>query len=140
MYANGRGVPQDKAQAVKWYRKAAEQGYAAAQYNLGVMYYNGQGVPQDDAEAVKWYRKAAEQGLADAQTNLGGMYYFGQGVIQDNVYAHMWENIAASLGSEDGKKARDLIAKVMSAADISKAQNLARECVKKNYKGCLSGI
>ena len=59
MYGNGRGVPQDDAEAVNWYRLAAEQGNAYAQSRLGVMYYNGQGVPQDDGEAVKWFRKAA---------------------------------------------------------------------------------
>ena len=62
MYANGKGVPQDYAEAAKWYRKAAEQGYADAQNNLGMMYVNGQGVPQDYAEAAKWTRKAADQG------------------------------------------------------------------------------
>ena len=67
-------MPQDYAEAVKWYRKAADQGDAAAQFNLGVMYATGQGVPQDYAEAVKWYRKAAEQGHAGAQYNLGVMY------------------------------------------------------------------
>ena len=67
----------------KWYRKAADQGDAAAQSNLGVMYANGQGVPQDYAEAVQWYRKAADQGDADAQNNLGVMYDKGQGVPQD---------------------------------------------------------
>ena len=46
---------------------AAEQGFATAQYNLGIMYANGEGVPQDDAEAVKWSRLAAEQGYASAQ-------------------------------------------------------------------------
>ncbi|WP_146113983.1 tetratricopeptide repeat protein, partial [Haemophilus influenzae] len=60
MYYNGHGVKQDDFEAVKWYRKAAEQGYADAQFNLGNMYYNGHGVKQDDFEAVKWYRKAAE--------------------------------------------------------------------------------
>ena len=65
MYEQGHGVPQDYAEAVKWYRKAADQGDAFAQYNLGVMYDNGEGVPQDQAEAVKWYRKAAEQGDAE---------------------------------------------------------------------------
>jgi TPR repeat protein len=54
------------SQAVKWWRKAAEQGDARAQYNLGQMHREGQGVPQDYAEAVKWYRKAVEQGDADA--------------------------------------------------------------------------
>ena len=61
MYSNGQGVPQDDAEAVKWYRLAAEQGDTEAQFNLGLMYRNGQGVPQDYAEAVKWYRLAAEQ-------------------------------------------------------------------------------
>ena len=63
MYATGRGVPQDDAEAVRWYRLAAEQGDAYAQYNLGLMYRKGEGVPQDDAEAVRWYRLAAEQGM-----------------------------------------------------------------------------
>ena len=63
MYANGRGVRQDDAQAVQWYRKAAEQGYAQAQFNLGNMYVDGRGARQDYAQAVHWYRKAAEQGI-----------------------------------------------------------------------------
>ena len=67
MYDNGDGVPENDAEAVKWYRKAADQGHASAQYNLGVMYSNGEGVPENDAEAVKWYRKAADQGNAMAQ-------------------------------------------------------------------------
>jgi len=48
----------------KWYLLAAEQGFANAQYNLGVMYANGEGVPEDDKQAVKWFRLAAEQGNA----------------------------------------------------------------------------
>ena len=66
MYANGQGVPQDYAAAVSWYRKAAEQGYAAAQFNLGVMYDKGQGVPQDYVQAHKWWNLAAANGDADA--------------------------------------------------------------------------
>ena len=64
------------------------------------------------------------------------MYYNGEGVIEDNVYAHMWFSIAASQGHENAAKNRDIVAKRMTPADISAAQNLARECVKKNYKGC----
>ena len=54
MYDNGQGVPQDVAEALKWYRLAADQGQADAQFNLGVMYYNGQGVPKDLIEAYAW--------------------------------------------------------------------------------------
>src|SRR5215470_9401223 len=56
MYFIGSDVPQDCAEAVNWYRKAAEQGYALAQFHLGLMYdEGGQGVPEDRAEAVNWY-------------------------------------------------------------------------------------
>jgi TPR repeat protein len=74
MYANGRGVAKNDAEAVKWFRKAADQGYAVGQYNLGIMYANGRGVERNDAEAVKWYKKAAEQDNLDAMCNLGLMY------------------------------------------------------------------
>ena len=60
---NGRGVAQDYAEAMRWYRKAADQGNAVAQYNLGGLYENGRGVAQDYAEAMRWYRKAADQGI-----------------------------------------------------------------------------
>ena len=83
MYDNGEGVPEDDAEAVRWYHMAAEQGLALAQYNLGGMYANGEGVPEDDAEAVRWFRMAAEQGDALAQYNLGVMYANGEGVPED---------------------------------------------------------
>jgi hypothetical protein len=51
MYDNGQGVPQDKAEAVKWYRKAAEQGHARSQFSLGLMYAVGEGVPMDKVKA-----------------------------------------------------------------------------------------
>ena len=91
------------AKAVEWYRIAAEQGYADAQYNLGIMYDNGRGVPQDYAEAVRWYRKAAEQGRARAQFNLGYMYENGQGVTQDYAEAVRWYRKAAEQGYADAQ-------------------------------------
>ena len=69
----------DYKEAVKWYRLAAEQGDAKAQYYLGAMYDKGQGVPQDHKEAVKWHRLSAEQGFAKGQYYLGVMYGNGRG-------------------------------------------------------------
>jgi len=63
----GLGVPQDYAEAARWYRLAAEQGFAMAQYNLGLMYNNGEGVAQDYAEAARWLRLAAEQASEGGQ-------------------------------------------------------------------------
>jgi TPR repeat protein len=66
----GSGVPLNHSEEVMWFHKAAEQGHAEAQYNLGVNYGKGQGVPQDYSEAVKWLRMAAEQGDPDAQSGV----------------------------------------------------------------------
>ena len=136
MYYNGQGVPQNFKTAVKWFTLAAEQGVASAQLNLGLIYDKGQGVPQDYKTALKWYTLAAEQGNVDAQHNLGVMYNKGQGVIKDNVYAHMWGNIAASNGHETGDELRDIVAEEMTASQIEEAEKLARECIRKKYKGC----
>ncbi len=141
IYREGKGVTQDYKTAVKWYKLSAEQGDAPAQYNLGQMYRRGDGVLQNYKTAVKWYKLSAKQGNASAQINLGLAYALGKGVIQDNIYAHMWTNVGAanigtSIGSETAIENRDLIAKKMTSADISTAQKLARECVRKKYKGC----
>ena len=93
----------DYAKAVKWFRKAAEQGNADAQLNLGFMYNRGQGVLQNYAEAVEWYRDAADQGYARAQFNLGLMYHKGEGVPQDGAEAVMWYRKAAEQGFADAQ-------------------------------------
>ena len=136
MYRKGQGVAKDYKEAVNWYRLAAEQGHAHAQNSLGASYLKGYGVPQDYETAVKWHRLAAEQGHAHAQFLLGTFYVRGKGVPKDLVYAHMWANLAASNGSEGGEKARDLVARAMTPAQIAEAQKLARKCVRKKYKGC----
>ena len=107
------------------------QGNAQAQLRLGNHYSSGKGVLQDNKEAVKWYRRAAMQGNAQAQSNLGVMYMNGHGVLQNYVQAHMWFNIAAANGYKAAIKKRDLTAKTMTPADISKAQAMAKEWMKK---------
>lgn len=94
LYQTGKGVKQDYAQAVHWYSKAAEQGHADAQNNLGVMYQ----YRENNAQAIHWLRKAAEQGHAKAQSRLAWMYYIGQGVKQDCVQAVQWYRKAAEQG------------------------------------------
>jgi len=126
----------DYATALREWAPLAEQGNAAAQFNLGLLYENGYGVPQDYKIAMKWYTLAAEQGNAGAQYNLGWMFYIGEGVIQDNVYAHMWWNFVASSGDQDAVEMRDKVAGRMTPSEIAEAQELARECVRKEYKGC----
>ena len=67
MYDTGRGVPQDDAEAVRWYRLAAEQGNASAQFRLGVAYGTGRSVPQDYVSAHMWLNLAAATGDEEAR-------------------------------------------------------------------------
>jgi len=104
--AKGASFFQEKnyIEAVEWYRKSAEQGYAEGQANLGYMYSNGYGVTKDYAEAVKWYRKSAEQGDAVGQVNLGFMYRNGYGVSQDHAEAVKWYRKSADQGNSVGQR------------------------------------
>jgi TPR repeat protein len=63
LYEAGRGVPQDYAEAMRWYRKAADAGNSWGMYNIGALH--GWGVRQDYAEAMKWFRQAADAGDSD---------------------------------------------------------------------------
>jgi TPR repeat protein len=83
LYQFGQGVPQDSAQGQAWMQKAADQGYAYAEYQLGSLYRDG-AVSRDFAQAVHWYGQAATQGYARAQTNLGALYEKGSGVPLDH--------------------------------------------------------
>jgi TPR repeat protein len=73
MYTEGRGVPRDYAQAVKWYRQAAAQKDPRAERNLGLMYLSGRGVPLDEPQGVAWLEKAAAQGDALAKASLSAV-------------------------------------------------------------------
>ena len=88
----------DYATALQEWKPLAEQGYAFAQYNLGILYEYGNGVPKDYAEAVKWYRLSAEQGYAISQYSLGLMYSNGYGVLKDKAEAVKWWRLSAEQG------------------------------------------
>ena len=135
-------MPQSDTEAAKWFRRAADQGDALAQFYLGVMYNEGRGVPQDYAEAAKWYRRAADQGDAQAQYNLGLSYARGEGVTPDPIAAHMWLNLAAAhFPASDMRnrtaatKNRDTVASEMSADQLTEAQRRAREWKPKPPQG-----
>jgi TPR repeat protein len=93
---------QGKAEAVKWFRKAADQGDARAQFMLGLCYRQGLGVQEDHATAMEWFRKAADQDFAEAQ------YYLGLGLqvwhpAQNAAEAVKWFRKAADQGLADAQ-------------------------------------
>jgi tetratricopeptide (TPR) repeat protein len=104
-YYGRNGVEKDYSEAVKWFRKSAEQGDTLGQCRLGYIYQYGYGVDKDYTEAVKWYRKAADQGSAWGQCNLGVMYRFGYGVKKNLNQARYWFESAAFQGYEQAKEA-----------------------------------
>ena len=84
-----------RGDAEKWFRLAAAQGDANAQFWLGAAYQRGWFGAFDDQEALKWLRKAAAQGLPNAQFRLGQMYEDGEGVPESNPLAASWYRKAA---------------------------------------------
>ncbi len=121
------GVAQDYAEALQWFRAAAEQGFVDAQYNLTLMYANGEGVAQDLEEAARLYRSAAEQGLAQAQVNIGVMYARGEGVAQDFAQAYAWIGTAAVQGLPGTAEMLQALRGEMTSSELKSAVELARE-------------
>jgi TPR repeat protein len=109
IYYLGKGVPEDEAQAIRWWKKAAAQGYTEAMFALGSAYLFGsqaaKTVPDGDREAAIWYFQAASAGHAEAQYHLGLLFLGGKGVIESRTEAAFWFRKAADQGHTEAKKA-----------------------------------
>ena len=119
--------------AVGLLRLAAEQGNPLAQVGLGYMLMDGSGDKPDIVAAAGWFTKAAEHGDALAMLALGTLYELGRGVAQDFVQAHKWYALASVDDGEyeqdlfdRAKRAKEELAKQMTAAQIAEAERLAR--------------
>ena len=114
-YANGQGTEMDLVLGRKWFRKAAEAGYAKAQCDLTLTYlqeagaqfgtpysfssFIGQFAPKDLAKNIKWLQLAAEQGHTPAQYTLGALYFMGMGVEKSDSEGIRWTRLAAEAGN-----------------------------------------
>lgn len=130
LYNDGKGVAKDQKEATKWYRKAADQGDAPAQFNLGVMYAFGTGAAKDPEQAVKWFCAAANQGVPNAQFNLGVMYEEGRGVLKDEIEALAWYNVSAISGFEPAVKNREILERHIGRQAALIAQQRGKEILK----------
>ena len=119
--------PEDYAQALDWYRRAAAQGLAEAQSNLGVMYEDGLGIAKDYAKAVASYREAAMHGASRGQYNLATMYSSGRGVPLDYITAYTLFSRAASTGDSLAARSLKNLATVMTPHQKEQAQERLAE-------------
>jgi hypothetical protein len=126
----GNGVPESQAEAMRWYRRAAESGSQAAHIRLGDLYAS-RSTGMEAPRALEWYRKAAEANSAVAMTRLGKMFNEGRGVPQDQALAATWFSRAAAAGS--GAAMVELSA-LYSRAGGPGHFNLARESLEKAIK------
>jgi TPR repeat protein len=94
----GYGMTADPAAAAYWYRRAAEAGHAAAQFNWGVILARGRGVAADPAAAVPWLLRAAERGVAEAAYVIGNLHREGRGVAPSQAEALRWYRRGAASG------------------------------------------
>lgn len=102
-YDLGMHVQPDGKESISWLTKAANQGYAPAEYELGRIYLYGRGIPIDYAQALLRERKAAEQGDPRAQRDLAFMYERGFGVAADPAQAAEWNRKAAVQGNAEAQ-------------------------------------
>jgi hypothetical protein len=121
-YDTGRGAPRDGAAAMRWYRAAADQGYAEAQNSVG----SGLQAEKRYAEALPWYEKAAAQNHALAINSLAYLYDLGLGVAQDRQRAFKLYAKAADLGEA---QAMWNIANMLGAGQLGAPPDLAAACV-----------
>ena len=130
-YVTGKGIAPDERAALRWIGKAAAQGHAAAQFELG-SYYTLE-PHRDFGRAAALLRQSALQGFAPAQTSLALLYLTGAGVPEDRVEACAWLLLAAEQGERD---ARDLAPGVQS--DLSDTErDQARQRAQRYRQGSL---
>lgn len=129
LYGNGRGVPKDENEALRWRRMSADNGNADAMQSIGYAYEKGDGVPQDYAEALRWFKKAAERNDTWAMMSIANIYEKGQGVSKDYAEALRWFKKAADLGNSFA--AYSIGMHYLFAWGVPKDESKAREWIKK---------
>ena len=130
----GEGAAVNPVEAARYLRMAAEQDFASAQYNLGLLYLRGQGVDENHSEAAMWMHRAADGGDALSLSRLGTMYEYGRGVEQDAVTAYMWYSLGAVQGQSFAKERRNILAKNLSALEVKRAEALVSDWIRRKAR------
>lgn len=143
-YKCGIGVKLDHALSIKWFRLAAKQGEADAQFNLGRLYASevdgaykkARAAPANDVEALKWYLSSAEQGHTQAQVKLGNLYARGSNKVpRDPIQGYKWLSLAASSGEQTAEKLLTTSAASMKPEQVREAKSLVKEWKSRRVAG-----
>ena len=137
LYLDGKGVPQNMSEAVRYLALSAAAGSSLGQNNLGGLYRDGKGVPRDYTKAAQWFSASAAQGNSAGMYNLGLMYELGQGMKPEPFHAYMWYALAAEQKNLPNAAAhRDALWGRMTPAAQKQARELVAACKSQAYKGC----
>jgi len=137
LYLDGKGVPQNTSEAVRYLSLSAAAGSSLGQNNLGGLYRDGKGVARDYVRAAQWFSASAAQGNSAGMYNLGLMYELGQGMKAEPFHAYMWYALAADQGDVPNAAAhRDGLWRRMTSAAQDEAKKLVATCKANNYHGC----
>ena len=115
LYEAGNGVEKDLEIARLWYQRGAEAGNRMAMHNLAALYASGSLGEQEFETAAEWFERAANLGMTDSQFNLGMLHARGLGVEQNLETSYKWFSLAALSGDADAAKARDDMARSLTA-------------------------
>jgi uncharacterized protein len=137
LYLDGKGVPRNVSEAVRYLSLSAAAGSSLGQNNLGGLYREGKGVPRDYTRAAQWFTASASQGNSAGMYNLGLMYELGQGMKPEPFHAYMWYALAAEQNNIPNAVAhRDTLWGRMTPAAQKQAKELVSACKQMTYKGC----
>jgi outer membrane biosynthesis protein TonB len=141
-YVGRDGVAADKALAFSWYKKAADQGDAEAEYRIGFMYNTNTGIQGDKAQAFSWYRRAADQGNANGEFETANCYEHGIGTDQDYSQAMFWYQKAAAHGDDYALTCVGRIYEKGEGVDIdtAKAVEWYRKAAAKNESNAITAL
>jgi TPR repeat protein len=98
MFQFGLGVPKDIDQAIEFFQKSSDKGYALASVNLGYLFMVNPEIPENYEKAMKLFQSAIDKGYLDAHYGIGELYQKGLGVTKDLAKALAHSQIAAGLG------------------------------------------
>ncbi|KAA2233434.1 SEL1-like repeat protein [Salinarimonas soli] len=125
LYAKGRGVEPDKAEALRLFTRAAANGSVAGEVERAIALFNGDGAPASEPEAARLFRRAAFRGNAIAQNRLARLYVAGRGVPKNEIEAAAWHILASGQGLSDTWL--DNALRNLPAADRARAEKIAAE-------------